>query len=369
MRVLIATGGTAGHINPALALARELLREPDNEIFFVADERGRQSETLSRAGYEFALLRVSGFSLKPGLKSAKALSQLAASLPAARRIVRNFRPDVCLGTGAYPSLPAALACVFAGVPLVIHEQNAVPGRANRMLAPYAKAIAVSYPATLGRLGKRRRTVLTGNPVRQGIRNIGRPDALAELGLPKDRPVLLVFGGSQGARRINQALAGLLAKGSPAGYRIIHISGSPDGALPTVDGSPDGYRHLEFSDRMEVLLSAASLAVCRAGASTIAELQEIGLPAILVPFPGAGSHQKENAAHLVKAGAAKILPDGELDRDGASLGRLIDSIIYNEEELSAMSRAMRESNLPDAAKRLKELLEDIAAGGPRTLGSA
>jgi UDP-N-acetylglucosamine--N-acetylmuramyl-(pentapeptide) pyrophosphoryl-undecaprenol N-acetylglucosamine transferase len=280
--------------------------------------------------------------------------------------VARRRPAVVVALGGYASVPCAFAAVALRVPLVVCEQNAVPGAANRSLARFARAAAVSFPGT-----DLPRARVTGNPVRPEIlavdRRRDRDEARAALGLPPDRRVVAAFGGSLGARRINLAVVAALQRWADRGdLAVRHVVGRRDWTL-VAEAAPDlsdaalVYAPVEYEDRMDLVLAAADVAVCRAGATTVAELAVVGLPSVLVPLPGApGDHQTANARHLVDAGAAVLVADAELEGD--RLAGEVDALLSDPEALERMSRAAAAFARRDAAEAVAVLVEEHARGG-------
>ncbi len=365
--VLVAGGGTAGHLLPGLAVARALLErslvDTASEVHLVGSRRGVEAEMVPAAGFGLTMLPGRGIQRRVTPANVVAVVGLLAAFWRALWLMARRRPRVLLATGGYASVACGLAAAVLRVPMVLAEQNAVPGAANRLLARFAAASAVSFPST-----GLPREVLTGNPVRTEVRALRDRDSYVEarerLGVD-DRPLLLVFGGSLGARRINRAVVGALT-GWRAGEVIVHhVVGRRDwpafvGEVHEVAPGVD-YRPVEFEASMPTLMAAADLVVSRAGATTVAELTAIGRPSVLVPLPGApGDHQGQNAARLVRAGAAVAVPDGEFD--AARLLSEVGSLLADRTSLAAMAESARRLGRPDAADRVADLLVG-AAGGP------
>jgi undecaprenyldiphospho-muramoylpentapeptide beta-N-acetylglucosaminyltransferase len=351
---------------PAIAIGQALVQRghPIDRVHFVGSRRGMEGRMVADAGFAITLLPGRGISRRLTWRNAGAIAGLAVGAARAMVLVGRLRPSVVITVGGYASVPAALAAVAWRVPLVVAEQNAVPGLANRLAGRFAAACAVSFPGT-----PLRRAVLTGNPVRGHIlaadRSVsGRAQARAELGLPPDALVVAAAGGSLGARRINDAVLGVAASwAARPGVAIRHVLGDRDfdeflGAAPKP--SPGGlvYQQVRFEDRMDLLLSAADVAVQRAGASTVSELTVVGVPAVLIPLPGApGDHQAANARRLAAAGAAVVIPDDELDV--ARLAAQLDSLLGDDEVRHAMAAAARSLAHPDAADAVASLAEEHA----------
>ena len=363
---VIAGGGTGGHVVPAIAIGRALVEtgHDPSTIRFVGSRRGIESAMVPAAGFELTVLPGRGIARRLTVDNIGAVVGLIAAFVRSVALIGRLRPAVTVSVGGYASAPAALASVLWRVPVVVAEQNAVPGLANRVTGRFAAASAVSFDGT-----PLPRAVVTGNPVRPEVVAAdrtpeGRRRARAEFSLPDDRLVVAVAGGSLGARRINDAVTGLARKW--AGRHdvcIYHVIGRRDfAAMAAIPPErPDGgldYRMIEFEDRLPLLLSAADVAVQRAGASTVAELAVIGVPAILVPLPGApGDHQTVNARRLAGAGAAVLVPDRELDAD--RLAAELEPLLADPLRREQMASAARAVGRPGAAAEVASLIESVA----------
>lgn len=365
MRVVLAAGGTAGHIFPGLALARRLRDGHGAEVLFVGRAGGQESRLIPAAGFRLVTVESRPFVRR---LSPAALAAPVAALRAARRARRVVRgADVAVGMGGYTSVPVAVAAWRERVPLVLHEQNAVPGLANRLAARWARAVALSFAEAASRFPRRARTVVTGNPVRDAIARVpAERDALAaeareELGLEAGRRMVAVFGGSQGALHLNRAAVGAVGLlGDRDDLQLLIITGPAhmqevERRLP--HGSPLPVRAVPFVDRMELVYAAADLAVARAGAGTIAELTVGGIPALLVPYPYAtGDHQEANARALQRAGGAAVLLDEQLEP--AILAERILEML-EPVRLKAMGERSAAFGRPDAAEALADLVVESA----------
>lgn len=367
MRLVIAGGGTAGHVLPALAVARALVARghAPGDIEFVGSSRGIERRLVAEAGFPVTLLPGRGVARRLTPANIGAVLGLGLAAVRALRLVARWRPGVILSVGGYAGAPCAVAAVLLRVPLVLHDQNAVPGLANRLAGRFARASAVSFEAT-----PMPRSVVTGNPIRAEVlaadrSPAGRTAAREALGLATTGQVLAVFGGSLGARRLNQAVADLVQTWSPGTeLSVYHVVGSRDwgsedwssrSRQSRTGGEGLSYRAIEYEQRMPLLLAAADVALCRAGGTSVAELAAVGLPSLLVPLPSApGDHQTANAGALVRAGAAVMVPDHEL-----SAGRLaaeLEPLLGSPSRLRAMGEAALGLARPDAAERVAELLE-------------
>jgi UDP-N-acetylglucosamine--N-acetylmuramyl-(pentapeptide) pyrophosphoryl-undecaprenol N-acetylglucosamine transferase len=333
---------------PAIAVA-DALRADGAEVTFVGGERA-EAELVPAAGYELDPIAVEGISRSNPLKAARALLKAAGALGAARRILRARRPDAVLGGGGYVAGPVGLAAAVGRVPLVLAEADSHLGLTNRALAPRARRVCLAFPLD-GRDGDRYR--VTGRPVPPTVTD--REGARAALGVAPDETVVLVFGGSLGARSINLAAVEGLA-GAP--YRVLHVAGRRDFAELTAPD--DRYLLRDYITPFGSALAAADLAVARSGGSVF-ELAQYGLPAVLVPYPHASAdHQTTNARWMADAGAAVVLPDAELTPE--RLRREVDAIALDPERLRAMGEASQRLARPDAAH---EIAAEVLAAAART----
>lgn len=367
MRLCIAGGGTGGHVFPALATAAAVrARAPEAALLFVGTASGLEARLVPSAGYPFETIRVRGLKGKGLAERLTASLLLPWAFEESRRILARFAPDVVLGVGGYVAGPVLLAAALGGTPTVLHEQNAVPGMTNRLLCRVATAVAVSLEAAAAHLPARRLTV-TGNPVRADL--FGHPrEASRELfGLARERRTLLVFGGSQGARGLNEAMRGGAAALAAlrAELQVLHATGERDREAVAAAYAAAGIRAvvLPFIDAMGAAYAAADLVICRAGATTVAELAALGKPAILVPFPhAAGDHQRHNAEALAAGGGAVMIL--ERDLTPALLAGRVRELIEDPVRLAIMARSAAAAGRPNAAERLADLLFEVAGTAGR-----
>jgi UDP-N-acetylglucosamine--N-acetylmuramyl-(pentapeptide) pyrophosphoryl-undecaprenol N-acetylglucosamine transferase len=345
MRLLIAGGGTGGHLYPALAVAHAFrAEEPDGALLLVGRKGGPEERLVPAAGFDLATVSVRGLDRDAVWKNLALPAIVPAALRAGLRIVDSFRPDVVLGMGGYVMAPAVAAARIRGIPYVLHEKDVRPGLATRLFARGAAAICITLPGTERRV-RNARVELTGVPLRDGF----EPRTAA---VPPRR--LLVTGGSQGARHINEAVWGALDELRKRFEQVVHVAG-PQGAAGVAEHAAAGYRGLSFADDMAALMASADLVVSRAGVSTIAEIAAVGLPMVLVPGTFGGGHQEENAKAMVDAGAAVRIGDAELSP--ASLVATIDDL--GPERLRAMAKASSGAGRRDAAGRVLAVLHDVA----------
>jgi UDP-N-acetylglucosamine--N-acetylmuramyl-(pentapeptide) pyrophosphoryl-undecaprenol N-acetylglucosamine transferase len=358
---VIAGGGTGGHVYPALAIAEELVRRghPREFIHFVGSTRGMEGRLVPEHGFNITLLPGRGVERRLSRQSVGAVFGLISAVFKAIGLIGRLRPRVVVSVGGYASVPAVIGAVLNRVPIVVHEQNAVPGAANRLAARFARACAISVPGT-----PMARAELTGNPVRAEFVSIdrsvaGRAAARADLGLPDGRRVVGVTGGSLGAGRINEAVRALAAAWLDRKHLAVrHVVGRRDYLAFVTDPLAPGdlvYQVVEFEDRMPALLAASDVVVTRAGATTVAELAAAGVPSVLVPLPGApGDHQTMNARALADRGAAVLVPDAECT--GPRLAAVLEPLLADPVRLEAMGQAAHALARPDAAARVAEVVE-------------
>jgi UDP-N-acetylglucosamine--N-acetylmuramyl-(pentapeptide) pyrophosphoryl-undecaprenol N-acetylglucosamine transferase len=353
-KVVIAAGGTAGHVVPALAVA-DALRARGAEVEFIGGERA-EADLVPAAGYPLHRIRVVGIDRRSPVRALRAVGLAFRAVLRSRRLLRSLRADAVLGGGGYVAGPVGLAARSLRLPLALTEADSHLGIANRLLAPFASRVFLSFPIA-GRSGRRYEVV--GRPVPAGTGSVSREEARERFGVPADAACVLIFGGSLGARRLNEA--SLDAFGSAAPGFVLHASGQRDydylRARLDALGAPPHYRLEAYIAPFADALAAADLVVARAGGSVL-EVAAAGLPAILVPYPHAtADHQTANARVMERAGAAVVVPDPELD--GPRLAREVGSLLAAPQRLSEMSKAAHATARPDAADRIAtELLSLI-----------
>ena len=347
MKLLLAGGGTGGHLFPAIALAEQFkLEEPQGEVLFVGTEQGLEARMLPELGWPLEMIVMSGWAGRGFLDKFKVAGQLVKSLGQARKILQRFGPDVVIGVGGYASVPTLLAAKTLAIPYLVHEQNAWPGLANRLLGRWAKRVCLSFDDA-DRAFHRSATVLTGNPVRAAME--------ACPNLDDQKTCLLVFGGSQGAQAINRAIVAALPLFAEwrGKLEVIHQSGE-HGYEETLQGYRDNdWQDAEVTPFIKDMASAyarATLIVCRAGATTLAELTACGRPAILVPYPhAAAGHQSTNARAMAAKGAAMTLEEADLTPE--RLASLINGLLHDRTSIRTMAAAARGLARRGASARL------------------
>ena len=369
-RILFATGGTGGHINPALAVAGYIRRqEQDVQILFVGTAEKMEAKLVPAAGFDFKTIDITGFQRKLSWKNIKrnaaTVFKLLRSSSQAKKILKEFRPDVVVGFGGYVSGPVLRAAAGMGIPTAIHEQNAYPGVTNKALAKRADAVMLTVQAAEQYLSPKHPCILTGLPVRSEIVEADRDFARAELGLD-DRPLVLSMGGSLGARAINDAVVGMIAAKAPQGDCYFrHAYGQygkwvPD-KLREAGVDPDEAENVtvcEYIRDMDRCLAAADLVICRAGASSLSEFEAVGRASILIPSPNvAENHQYHNAMALVNNGAAVLIEEKDLTAE--RLTAEVNALLSDPGRLRSLGENAKKMAIPDTVERIAGILSELA----------
>ena len=347
MKVLFACGGTAGHINPAIAIADLLKRKtPGLSVLFVGTPAGMENRLVAAAGYPIRHIPVRGFRRSLSPANLRAGASLLRSFGVAGRTLDEEKPDLVVGTGGYVCYPTLREAARRGIPTVLHESNARAGVASRLLARRTDLALINFPSAAEDFKKSKKTVVSGNPLRREFYVLNRESARKRLGISRDALSLLAFGGSLGAKKLNEAVEGavprLLSK-YPT-LRILHAVGrNPSGDDAVSYGR---YERKTYIDDMPLRLIAADVVVCRAGAMTISEIAAAGVPSILVPFPrAAGDHQTKNALELADKNAAILIPDGDLTPD--LLLETLSSLLSDPTERAGIGGAVRLFHVPES----------------------
>jgi UDP-N-acetylglucosamine--N-acetylmuramyl-(pentapeptide) pyrophosphoryl-undecaprenol N-acetylglucosamine transferase len=364
MHVVVAGGGSAGHIEPALAFADALRRRfPDAEVTALGTERGLDTRIIPARGYELALIPPVPIPRRPGRDLLRVPGRLKAAVDAAADVLRRQRADVLVGFGGFVAGPAYLAARRLGVPYVVHEANPRAGWANRLGARFTPYVATTFPGT--RIAHARQT---GLPIRRVVATLDRParraEARAAYGLEPDRPTLLVTGGSQGARRLNEAAAGAADALRAAGVQVLHATGPGNVVeVPGRNGGSPPYVVLPYLERMELAYAAADLALCRAGANTVTEMTAVGLPAAYVPLPIGNGEQELIARPVVAAGGGLLVDDAACTPEWVAA--TLTPLLVDPQRLATMGAAAAGFGRRDGDERLVDLaLEALGSGGGR-----
>ncbi len=370
MKVLLTGGGTAGHINPAIAIAQSIKGKfPGAKVLFVGSENSMESQLVPKAGFEFAAINVRGFrrslAFKNILRNIGTVKLAAQSTFRAKKIIKGFAPDIVIGTGGYTSWPVIRAAQKMGIPTLIHEQNAFPGVANKMLAKNATCVMVAVPEAERFFPQSKRVEVTGNPVRSEIIFATKEKAREKMGFD-GRPVIFSYGGSLGASPINKAVAEMIRELSrEEKYQFVHGAGRSGyekmlGLLKNLGVDLERHpeiRILPYIDNMADYMAAADLVICRAGALTISELQVQGKASILIPSPYvAENHQYHNAMALAKRGGAVVIE--EKDLTGSGLAQKVKELVSSPEKLKEIGKNARKGAIYDSGDRICAIVEDV-----------
>lgn len=370
MKFILTCGGTAGHINPALAIAgklRELL--PDSEFLFIGAEGKMEMELVPREGYEIRGLKITNISRGKSLEAVKhnieTLRNVAHSTHEAKSIIRDFKPDAVIGTGGYVCFPVLTAAHELGIPTAIHESNAVPGLTTKLLAERVDRVMVGFADSRSAYKHPDRVLVTGTPVRGEFDTLTKSQAKAELGIDPDMPLVVSVWGSLGAAHMNKIMGELITLlGTTPEFHLIHSVGSRyfEGFMEKLNADAPDYESRGADVRkyiydMPRVMAAADIILCRAGASTLSELAYMGKPVIIVPSPNVtNNHQEKNARVLEKAGGARVLLEGEFD--AASLLDDVKALLADKARLDEMSAAMRSLAVPNATEKIAEVVLDL-----------
>ncbi len=361
MRIIIAGGGTGGHIFPGIAVAQELKRTYENvNVVFVGTAQGIESRVVPKEGFDIRLINVEGIVGKGLLRRFRSALKVPASLHSSRSIIKSIKPDLVFGVGGYSSGPVLLAAYLMGAPTMIHEQNSVPGLTNKILSKFVNIVAVTYQESLSFFPKDR-TYLTGNPVRQDIVKGDRWRGCEVFGLEKGLFTVFVFGGSRGASSINKAMSEALMYLGEFKDKIqfIHQTGEKEFEAVREIYRAKGFRGtvIPFAHNMADAYAVADLIVSRAGATTLAELTACGKAAILIPYPyAAANHQELNARKLWDMGAAQMILESELN--GKTLSQMVIHLFENPDAITEMERISKTLGRPDAAQKIVELMTGL-----------
>lgn len=370
MNVIFTCGGTAGHVNPALALAGYMQeKDPTTKVLFVGTPRGMERKLVEKAGYDFRGVEVSGFqrSFAPSdiVRNVKSVGHLLRAPGRAKAILREFKPDLVVGTGGYASYPIVKQAAKQGIPTAVHESNIVPGLTTKMLESFAQCVMVGFEDCRAHYQNPEKIVVTGTPVRGDFFALSREEARAKLGLNDDRPLLVSFWGSLGASNMNTKMLDFFSAEVAAGqpFHHIHAVGSSGWSTMQENMAQRGLEHCpgldvrEYIYDMSTVMAAADLVMCRAGASTVSELTALGKPALMVPSPYVTNHhQEKNAQILADHGGACVV--AEEGCDGKALYEAAAAILGDGEKRAAMSRGMAELGIRDATERLYQAVTSL-----------
>lgn len=354
MKVLVAAGGTGGHITPGLAIANKL-KEEGNNVIFVGTTGGMEVDLVPKAGFELRYIHARG--LTSGIKAkVRAGIELIKGISEVKKIIKEEKIDLVVGTGGYVTAPAMIAALRLKIPTLIHESNALPGKTTKLLASKVDVVAVGFKEAIERLPDAKHIVFTGNPTKLQD-SLSKNECKNKLGIEK--PMVLVFGGSQGAKKINEVMIELINNFKDDEYNIIYATGPKnyDEIISKISNNTSSIKIEKYIYNMEEVMSAADLAVCRSGALTVTELGIVGLPAILIPFPyAAENHQYYNAKTISDSGAGIIIEEKDLTYE--KLKKQIDLLITNKDMLGEMSIHAEKNEMKGAIEKIMCEIEKI-----------
>lgn len=362
MKVIFAGGGTGGHINPALSIAGYAAVEDENfEALFVGTKRGLETKLVPAAGYNIEYIDIEGFNRKNLLKNIKVLKKLFDSRKKCKKLMEEFKPDCVVCTGGYVSGPVAMAAGMKKIPALIHEQNVYPGLTVTASEKYVDYVAVSFEETINHMKSSSKCVFTGNPVRGEIVKADRESARKQLGITDDKPFVLIFGGSLGADKINDAVVDMLPMlQKESSFKLLF--GTGDRNFEKISNRikekgiilNDDIQVVPYINNMDVVMAAADLVVCRSGAITVSELAVLLKPSVLIPSPNVvRNHQEQNAREIEAKGGAEVLPENELD--GNTLYNKIVSTSSDKNVLNNMSENLKKLKKDDACAEIYKLM--------------
>jgi len=365
LKVLISGGGTAGHINPGIAIAKYIKnKNPDCEILFVGTQKGLESKLVPRENFEIKFIKVRGFKRKLSKDTLVSVKELFQGLYEAKRVVRDFKPDIVIGTGGYVCGPVVFNAARMRIPTLIHEQNAFPGVTNKLLSRFVDKVAISFKESEDFFKNERKVVFTGNPIRSEMLDVDRNAAREKLGIEKDKPLVVIFGGSRGAETINNTVSELIIKHKDESeFHILFATGELqyDKIIDKLGNIQSKYiKVVPYIYNMADVMTASDLVVGRAGAITLSELTALGVPSILIPSPYVtANHQEYNARALEKEGAGIVVLEKDLNHN-----TLYEQIIYllkDGDKLKKMAQNAKSMGITNASKKIYAIIEELIKG--------
>lgn len=369
MRVIVAAAGTAGHINPGLAIANKIKQEePNSEIIFIGTTRGLENDLVPRAGYGLKTIEAYGLSKQISIANLKKMWATLMATGKAKKIIKEFKPDIIVGAGGYICGPVVWAANKEKIPVILHESNAFPGKAVKMLAPKAETVLISFEEARSRIPNAKNIVCTGTPVKIVKKEYSQEEKtkiLTNIGVNGNKPIVLVFGGSQGAQKINEAIIGILENKMNKDYQIIWATGPKQFDIikkelesKNIDiNNIENAKILPYIYNMEEIMNVSNIIVARSGAMTITEISNLGKPSILIPLPNVSQdHQLYNAKVLENAGAAKIILNNELNQN--NLEDEIEKIIRNPQLMHEMEEKAFSKSVTDVQEKIYEEIKKI-----------
>lgn len=369
MRVILSGGGTGGHVYPAISIGKEIKRQYcDAEILFVGTEKGLENSIVPKEGFNIVNIKVRGFERRLSFGNAAAIGESFIGLFRVSKIIKAFKPDIVIGTGGYVCGSVLLAAAMMDVPTLIHEQNAFPGVTNKILSRFVDVVAVNFPEAKKYFPKGKNVIVTGNPIRSDILCISREEGLKEFGFSEKLPVVLVVGGSRGAKKLNDSIL-LLTKQcvTDKSFQMLHITGETqyDDVLCSyksrdIASDTEYLKVIPFAYNMPYALAACDVVISRCGASTLSEITALGKPSILIPYPYAtDNHQEYNARALEKNGAAIVILEKYLDSD--LLNREVSDMLNKKDKIDQMKVQSKALGRTDAADAIVKAAEKLVTG--------
>ncbi len=364
MKILVSGGGTAGHINPAIAVAKRMKREYNAEILFVGRECGMEKDLVKKEGFDIDYIEVEGLIRKLTFKNVSVLTKYVKAIKKAKKIIKDFAPDVVVGTGGYVCAPVMKAANSLKIPTVIHEQNVFPGMTVKMAASFVDCVATSFEDMKKYVSDKvaKKCVLTGNPLRENLFDLSYDEARKRLGI-KDEIFIVTVGGSLGARTINNALCEIVNRCADGNVKILGGTGERfyDEVIEKIDREKIGQNVeiVPYIYNMNEILPAADLVVARSGAVTVGELCALGRPSVLIPSPNVThNHQEYNAKSIADRGAAVMICERDIKENTVS--DTVKSLIENREKLDSMSKKAKEIAISDGTKRICDIVAELAS---------
>lgn len=366
MRAILTGGGTGGHIYPAVSIAKEIQKRYNNaEIIFVGTEKGLESKIVPKEGFVLKTIKVRGFERKLTLKNLVAVKEAVLSITSVRRIIKDFKPDIVIGTGGYVCGTVMLAAALMGIPTLIHESNAFAGLTNKLLFRFVDKIALNFEEAAKYFGNPKKVVITGNPIRADIFNISKHAGLSEFGFKEDIPLVFVTGGSRGARKINQSILAFAEECNKTGkYQLLHMTGDTqyEAVLKSykdrnISVDSPYIKVVPYLHNMPYALGASDLIISRCGAMILSEITVLGKPSILIPFPySADNHQEYNGRALEKKGATALIIEKDLSE--SKLKETILGLLMDRQKLDAMAANSKKLGVKDAAEKIGDIISEL-----------
>lgn len=365
MKVIIAAAGTAGHINPAIAIANKIKNENSNsEIIFIGTKRGLENDLVPRAGYKLETVEAYGLSKKISIENLKNVIRTIKGINQAKNIIKKFAPDIVIGTGGYICGAVMLAAQKYKIPTMLHESNAFPGKAVKILSKKVDTILVGFKEAILRLPEAKNIIITGTPTKVKDLNLSpmqKKEILKQLGLKDDKPVVLIFGGSQGAKAINDVIVDIINEKINKNYQIIWAPGKIQFDIIKRHiknmSKLEGIKIVPYIYNMEEVMNASDLIIARSGAMTITEISTVGKPAIFIPLPYVSqNHQEYNAQVLQNVNAAKIILNKDLTK--FKLNQEIENIISNKDKMKIMGENAKKLAIKDVEKKIYKEIEKL-----------